>query len=121
MKQTAVEWYEIEINSLIEKYEAKEISEREFIVMKHNLFYPAKKKEKQQIIDAYKDSTCQFSVDAILTVTTLLKMKCKNDKQIEKEQKDEFAIAFAEWRLTTLIKNADEYTMRELLEIFKTK
>jgi hypothetical protein len=32
---------------------------------------------------------------------------------------DKFAIEFAEWRLTTLIKNADEYTMKELLEIFK--
>jgi hypothetical protein len=53
MKETAVEWYEIEINSLIEKYEAKEISKREFITMKHNLFYEAKEIEKQQIIDAY--------------------------------------------------------------------
>jgi len=48
---TAVEWYEIEINSLIEKYESKEISKREFITMKHNLFYQAKEVEKQQIID----------------------------------------------------------------------
>ena len=32
---------------------------------------------------------------------------------------DDYAIEFAEWRLTTHIKNADEYTMRELLEIFK--
>jgi hypothetical protein len=53
MKQTAVEWYEIEINSLIEKYEAKEISEIEFITMKHNLFYKAEEMEKQQIIRAY--------------------------------------------------------------------
>jgi CHASE3 domain sensor protein len=48
MKQSAVEWYEIEINSLIEKYEAKEISKRDFITMKHNLFYDAKEMEKQQ-------------------------------------------------------------------------
>lgn len=32
---------------------------------------------------------------------------------------DEHAIGFAEWRLTTFIKNADQYTMRELLEIYK--
>ena len=32
---------------------------------------------------------------------------------------DEFAIEFAEWRLTTFIKNVDEYTMKELLEIYK--
>jgi hypothetical protein len=53
MKQTAVEWYEKEINSLIEKYEEKEISQREFITMKHNLFYKAKEMEKQQIFDVY--------------------------------------------------------------------
>lgn len=53
MKQTAVEWYEKEINSLIEKYLSKEISERDFIIMKHNAFYPAKEMEKQQIQDAY--------------------------------------------------------------------
>ena len=51
--KTAVEWYEIEINLLIEKYQVKEISQREFITMKHNFFYEAKEMEKQQIIDAY--------------------------------------------------------------------
>lgn len=52
-KQTAVEWYEKEVNSLFEKYEAKEISYRDFLVMKHNLFYQAKEKEKEQIIYAH--------------------------------------------------------------------
>jgi hypothetical protein len=32
---------------------------------------------------------------------------------------DDFAIDFAEWRLTTFIKNLDQYTTRELLEIYK--
>lgn len=32
---------------------------------------------------------------------------------------DDFTIGFAEWRLTTFIKNVDEYTMIELLEIYK--
>jgi len=32
---------------------------------------------------------------------------------------DDYAIEFAEWRLTTVIKNADQYTMKELLEIYK--
>jgi hypothetical protein len=54
-KQTAVEWYEKEINSLLEKYEAKEILKREFITMKHNLFYDAKEMEKEQIIDAFDE------------------------------------------------------------------
>jgi hypothetical protein len=52
-KQTSVEWYEIEINSLIKNYESQEISKREFITVKHNIFYQAKEMEKQQIIDAF--------------------------------------------------------------------
>jgi hypothetical protein len=47
-KQTAVEWYENEINTLIKKYESREISKSDFIVMRHNLFYPAKAMEKEQ-------------------------------------------------------------------------
>ena len=62
MKQTAVEWYEKEINSLFEKYEAKEISKRDFITMKHNLFYQAKQMEKQQIIDAYDDGNYAYGM-----------------------------------------------------------
>jgi hypothetical protein len=54
MKQTAVEWYENEINALFDKYEDKEISKSEFLTMKHNLFYPAKEMEKEQIVDAVK-------------------------------------------------------------------
>ena len=55
MKQTAVEWYEIEINSLFEKYEAKQISRADFLIMKHNIFYPAKQMEKEQMKDAFTD------------------------------------------------------------------
>jgi hypothetical protein len=51
--KTAVEWYEKEIDSLIEKYESKEISKADFIIMKHNLLYPAKEMEKQQIYESY--------------------------------------------------------------------
>jgi hypothetical protein len=54
-KPTALDLYEKEINSLIEKYEAKEISKREFITMKHNLFYNAKEMEEKQIINAFKE------------------------------------------------------------------
>lgn len=32
---------------------------------------------------------------------------------------EKFALEFAEWRLTTPIKKVDEYTMKELLKIFK--
>jgi hypothetical protein len=53
--KTAVEWYEKEINSLFEKYEAKQISQVDFLIMKHNIFYPAKEMEKDQIMDAYNN------------------------------------------------------------------
>ena len=55
MENSAVEWYEIEIDSLFKKYEEKEISYREFIIMKHNLFYQAKEMEKEIIRTAYLD------------------------------------------------------------------
>jgi hypothetical protein len=32
---------------------------------------------------------------------------------------DDFAIGFTEWRLTTFIKNVEQYTTKELLEIYK--
>jgi hypothetical protein len=56
MKQTAVEWYENEINALFGKYENKEISESEFLIMKHNLFYPAKEMEKEQMLKTFAES-----------------------------------------------------------------
>jgi hypothetical protein len=55
MKQTAVEWYEKEINSLFEKYEAKQISQVVFLIMKHNIFYQSKEMEREQIINANRD------------------------------------------------------------------
>ena len=55
MKNSAIRWYEKEINSLFEKYEKKEISKREFITMKHNIFYKAEKMEESQIILAWMD------------------------------------------------------------------
>lgn len=32
---------------------------------------------------------------------------------------DEFAIGFYEWRSTSLLKNIDQYTNKELLQIYK--
>jgi hypothetical protein len=57
MKQTAVEWYENEINALFDKYENKEISKIEFLIMKHNLFYPAKEMEMHQILNTYIEAS----------------------------------------------------------------
>jgi hypothetical protein len=63
-KQTSLDLYEKEINFLIEKYEAKEISKREFITMKHNLFYNAKEMEKEQKIDAFNKGL-SFAINPI--------------------------------------------------------
>jgi hypothetical protein len=56
MKKTAVEWLIRELNEygLINKD----------MLPSHPIFNKAKQLEKQQIIDAYKYSTSQFSVDA---------------------------------------------------------
>jgi hypothetical protein len=62
MKQTAVEWYEKEINSLFEKYEAKQISQVVFLIMKHNIFYQAKEMEKEQIINARIDGDENYTL-----------------------------------------------------------
>ena len=57
-KQTAVEWLEEEINQ----------------------------QQKSYIDLAKKDKSLKKGVDAILTATTLLKMKCKKAKEMEKQQ-----------------------------------
>ncbi len=62
MKQTTVEWYEKEINSLFEKYEAKQISQVVFLIMKHNIFHLAKEMEKEQIKEAYKDGSRDLEI-----------------------------------------------------------
>lgn len=44
---------------------------------------------------------------------------CEQSKEMEKHQKYEFAAGFTEWRLTTFLKKVDEYSMKELLEIYE--
>lgn len=61
MKKSAVEWYEKEINYLFEKFESKEISKASFIIRKHNLFYQAIAKEKEQ-----SESICINVIEIIL-------------------------------------------------------
>jgi hypothetical protein len=57
VKQTAVEWI---ISQIVEDQTIKAKSMTEWI----NIFEQAKQMEKEQIIESYKDSTCQFSVDS---------------------------------------------------------
>jgi hypothetical protein len=80
MKQTAVEWYENEINALFDKYENKEISESEFLIMKHNLFYPAKEMEMKQIMDAYDEGWSDAFADKDLNAEYYNKTFNTNEK-----------------------------------------
>jgi hypothetical protein len=68
MKQTAVEWYEKEINSLLAKYEDKEISYIEFIIKKKSLTTPAKKIENQQKMKTYLTG---LAISLIMYLVTL--------------------------------------------------
>jgi len=53
-KQTAVEWYANASHELIVKKNNGEITNTDFLIMHHNLFYEAQKMEEEQIIDAYE-------------------------------------------------------------------
>jgi hypothetical protein len=55
-KQTAVEWYANASHELIVKKNNGEITNTDFLIMHHNLFYEAQKMEKEQIEDAYRIS-----------------------------------------------------------------
>ena len=51
-QQSSIEWYEQEINLLLAKYLCYEISEKDFIIMKRDIFYPAKEMHKVEIVNA---------------------------------------------------------------------
>jgi hypothetical protein len=52
-KQTAVEWYANASHELIVKKNNGEITNTDFLIMHHNLFYEAQKMEKEQIKNAF--------------------------------------------------------------------
>jgi len=54
-KQTAVEWYANASYELIVKKNNGEITNTDFLIMHHNLFYEAQKMEKEQIEEAWHD------------------------------------------------------------------
>jgi hypothetical protein len=54
-KQTAVEWYANASHELIVKKNNGEITNTDFLIMHHNLFYEAQKMEKEQIETAWHD------------------------------------------------------------------
>jgi hypothetical protein len=54
-KQTAVEWYANASHELIVKKNNGEITNTDFLIMHHNLFYEAQKMEKEEIIKSYLD------------------------------------------------------------------
>jgi hypothetical protein len=54
-KQTAVEWYANASHELIVKKNNGEITNTDFLIMHHNLFYEAQKMEKEQVMKSYYD------------------------------------------------------------------
>jgi hypothetical protein len=60
-KQTAVEWYANASHELIVKKNNGEITNTDFLIMHHNLFYEAQKMEKEQIEEAWDDGQeCEY-------------------------------------------------------------
>jgi hypothetical protein len=55
-KQTAVEWYANASHELIVKKNNGEITNTDFLIMHHNLFYEAQKMEKEQTEIAFAKS-----------------------------------------------------------------
>ena len=97
MKQTAVEWIIEEINQ----------------------------QQKRYIDLAKKDKSLKKEVDAILTATTLLKMKCEQAKEMEKQQIEKCAIYFTNYAIDTIEGkkeiNGEKQFEQYYNEIFKNK
>jgi hypothetical protein len=55
-KQTAVEWYANASHELIVKKNNGEITNTDFLITHHNLFYEAQKMEKEQMKEAALDN-----------------------------------------------------------------
>ena len=55
MKQSSIEKLHEESSELMHKHLKGELSARDLIVMQHNLYYEAKEKHKQDIIEAHCD------------------------------------------------------------------
>jgi hypothetical protein len=86
MKQTAVEWLE------------------EQIICQQNIYIDLGKKNK----------TLKKQVDAILTATTLLKMKCEQAKEMEKEQQ-----GYSEEEVLEFLINCPTNTEKDTIEWFE--
>ena len=110
MKQTAVEWYENEINALLDKYENKEISEREFLTMKHNLFYPAKEMEKEQTIDFAK--TCLNKAKDLDVLTAFLNVDKYYNETLSDKSKER------EMLRVSIMKQVSELTDNEIISLY---
>lgn len=70
--------------------------------------------QKRYIDLAKKNKSLKKGVDAILTATTLLKMKCEKAKELEKQQKDDYAIEFSNWLF-----NINKEVLNKQLKEFK--
>lgn len=65
-KQTAVEWYANGSHQLIVKKNNGEITNTDFLIMHHNLFYEAQKMEKEQMENVFKEAQeCAVKADGV--------------------------------------------------------
>lgn len=62
-QQTAVELLHKESNELITKYLDGKIDARELITIHHNILYPHKEMEKEQIMKAFLDGKVNYRKD----------------------------------------------------------
>jgi hypothetical protein len=97
----------------IEREETKQQTAVEWIIEEIN------QQQKKYIDLAKKDKSLKKGVDAILTATTLLKMKCEQAIEMEKQQQNELAIGFAEWCLKIRFEPIENVSVEKLLEIYK--
>jgi len=70
-----------------------------------------------------KQTAVEWLVDQVQQKLYIRDNVIEQAKEMEKQQKDDFAIEFSEWCLNSLL-NGEEpkaETMKELLEIFKNK
>ena len=74
---TSIELYAEKSHALIVKYLDSEISERDFLIMHHNLYYEISPIHKQEIINAVTKENLRCTNIANDTIVILTKMKEK--------------------------------------------
>jgi hypothetical protein len=87
-KQTAVEWYANASHELIVKKNNGEITNVDFLILHHNLFYEAQKMEKEQEAEIFKEAQiCAVKHDGVYFKYESIEDYYKS-KEVEVESSD---------------------------------